>query len=836
MRPVLRLRFLAALLGLISVTASAAPFADTVNHPFVWQIDKLRTNGIVRGYNASIFRPDNPINRAEFLKILMLAVFGEETLTVENRRCFPDFYGQEQWFWIYACAAKERGIVEGYPDGSFGGLTYVNTAEALKMAIQTWQLPLPFYIRPPDNWYDPYVDVASERGVWNLLPRFPGHYLSRGEMAAMMVALGEEIAVMPIDDYPVEEEEPPEIVYQPDPVWEPEPEDPEWEEGDEFEDPAFEEDPEFEDPDFEEDPGFEEPEFEEPVPSSPPTSPRPVCGNGRREAGEECDDGNLTNGDGCSQICVVVPEPVRHAALRIEQKGQGSSSQAQGTKDIPLFGFTAVAGRQDARLTTITFIALAGSLKNVKQYRLLVDTNGDGRAEKLIATGRVDGTKLLFTGMTHVLPAGRLTTFEIRADLVATAGSSTSVQLGFATSDSRYVEAIGMKDGRDLSGIETNNADCGESVCWIAVHTADAQVVSVGQAGNLYVRKDSAPTGSHQVLLGDEGTHALLHINFTAQGEDIAITALNIGGGTPSIDHLEFYEEEGGEEYFADAFASACAEPAAGKFCVREAQGFFTIPEGQEVDVYVYAVLKTDASGGTSGDTAAFTLSASASDIAVAAYGEDSRQLLTQSDGDSTAEGEIFIGRNSPGPNIAIVGSTHDFVGAMIDGIENASAEPDNTPVPLGVQPFAAFRFSAAAHTNTRNGLDDVTITDLEFTVSAINVSLDSDSIELFNVDDPSDSISCTADRSTGTITVSCNDLDASVVSTVIEQGGFLDLALMGEIALIDAAGSHTLQASLNGLGDRSRPGTVVWEDDSFPFDWVDAGESQVKGTLYKTP
>lgn len=765
---VLKIRLLTALLGLISMTASAMPFADTVNHPFSWQIDRLRVNGIVQGYNNSIFRPDHPINRAEALKILMLAAFGEETLEVKNHRCFPDFFGPEQWYWIYACAAKERGIVEGYPDESFGGLQNVNTVEALKMSIQAWSIPLPVYVRKPDFWYTPYTDIAATLGVWNVLPRNPGHILARGEMAALMLYLGEEIAVIPIKN-PIE---------------------------------------------------------------SPPTEVA-VCGNGRVEKSEQCDDGNRLDGDGCSSLCIAVPEPVRHAALVIEQKSQGTSSNAQGSRDVTLMRFTALAGRQNVMLTGLKLRAEDGNLQNAKQYRLLIDGNGDDRPEKLVGVGKVENGLLIFSGFRQMLIDGTLTMMEVHADLPSTLGMTSTIRLAFATSDPRYAEATGQSDGRELVGIETNGVDCGKSVCWIAVSTATGQTVTVKDTGNLYVRKDSAPTGSHQLLLGDSGTKPLLHLVFAAEEEDIVVTGLILGGGTDSIDRLELFDREGGAKSFADARSLECASIAEGKFCAVDEDGLFTVTRGQEVDVYVYAVVKKDTDGGTSGDTVTLTLSSTAS---VTARGGGSQKNLTQNDSDTTAEGEIFIGRSDAGANIAITGSTHDLVAAKIATIENIANDPDQTLVPLGNQTFGAFRFAASPHQNSQSGLDGVTITELVFTVTATSVHVDDDSIELFNADNPNVSVPCTADRSTGIISVTCSNLDDGDISTVIEQGDFIDLALQGDIALIDAPGAHSLQASLNSLGDRSRLGTVVWEDDSFPFEWVDIDSSQVKSTLYRTP
>jgi hypothetical protein len=182
-----------------------------------------------------------------------------------------------------------------------------------------------------------------------------------------------------------------------------------------------------------------------------------------------------------------------------------------------------------------------------------------------------------------------------------------------------------------------------------------------------------------------------------------------------------------------------------------------------------------------------------------------------------------------------IVGSTHDLVGAKIISIANINPDPDQTVVPSGVHPFAQFRFAAAPHQNTYAGLNTVTVTDLTFTVMAANVQIATGSVVLFRKDDPSRTASCTADKVTGLITVTCVSIQNSI-SSVIEQGGFMDLALQTTVTPGAAAGSKLLQASLNGLSDRARLGTVKWEDGVFPFQWVDIEASFVRSTLYRTP
>ena len=431
-------RSILAPLGILSmlfvVTAHAA-FSDTQGHPFASQVETLRIKGLVKGYSSSIFGPDRQINRAEFLKILTLAAFGNVVLQTDNVRCFVDFIGPEQWYWVTACAAKEKGILTGYPDGTFRGETKVNLVEALAMTVRAWNLPLPVYIRAPDYWYDPYVDTAAGRGIFEYLPQYVGHTLTRAETAALLVEM--DVPLVTVD------------------------------------------------------------QGTEPGGSA-------TCGNEILEAGEQCDDGNLLDGDGCSRICISVPEPIRHAALTIEQLSSGSHSFTEGGTNIPLLRFGAVAGRQDVRLSGLLFTAVEGSLLRGTKYRLLYDANGDEVPEKLAGNGTIDGSLLTFSALNVHIPDGHLVIFAVLADVGAGAAGS-SLRIGFATGQPRYIEAVGTDDGRDLGGIETDSGGCtGPSICWISVTTTTGSTVDIGEEGTLYITESRTPAKSRSLLLGQE--------------------------------------------------------------------------------------------------------------------------------------------------------------------------------------------------------------------------------------------------------------------------------------------------------------------------------------------
>ncbi|MDD5075160.1 MAG: S-layer homology domain-containing protein, partial [Candidatus Peribacteraceae bacterium] len=658
-----------ATLLIASSSLGGGPFPDVIGHAQAPQIEELRQRGIVEGYGAGLYRPDVLVNRAEFLKTLELAVNGT-IASQEEIRCFTDFTGDTQWFWPFACAAKAQHLVDGYPDGTFRGARTINLAEALKMAVTAWGMRLPVYIRAPDHWYEPYFVAAAGTGIGEYFLNDPGHLLTRGDMAFLLVSLNQPLAVVGSDQSSS---------------------------------------------------SVSSVSSASSVSSVSRRYPYvvPVCGNGMLESGEQCDDGNTQDSDGCSSICIIVPEPVQHSVLRIDQKSQGELNLTGGAKNVSLLSFDAVAKWQDANLTGLKFRADAGSTAAAVNYRLYRDDMGDGKDEVQVAIGTERSGVVQFTSINTLVSTDHATRFEVRADFPSS-GLPSTLTLGFDTDNPQYVEAVGDIDGRQLVGIRTDARPCPlYDNCWIAVYTQMTPPVTVvSDRGNLYVTSSNQSVRSHQILLG-AASDDLLRLTFRATDEDISVRRLTINGATDDISYLELFDP-GAATPFATATSVQCRTVVTGRFCASTA---FTVRKDSTKDVIVRAVAKADTEGGKSGDQITLTLSpATTGDVAVEARGVSSEQDLDQNDGNATENGEVFIGRGNAGPNGAITAPASDTVAAKLSGIENADSNPDNSAVPAGRSSIGIFRFRAAPHGNSRNGLNAVNITKLTFSVTATNV------------------------------------------------------------------------------------------------------------------
>lgn len=96
-------------------------------------INTLSDKGIVNGYGDGTFQPNKQVNRAEFLKLLMGATGVK--LGQGSSISFSDT-DKNSWYAPYVEAAVTRNIARGYDDGKFRPETTVNRAEALKMLLR----------------------------------------------------------------------------------------------------------------------------------------------------------------------------------------------------------------------------------------------------------------------------------------------------------------------------------------------------------------------------------------------------------------------------------------------------------------------------------------------------------------------------------------------------------------------------------------------------------------------------------------------------------------------------------------------------------------------------
>ncbi|WP_206669858.1 S-layer homology domain-containing protein [Paenibacillus luteus] len=186
-RVVLAITLLMTVWMSVQTAAAAASFTDTKTHWAKAEIDSAVTQGWINGYDASTFRPNANMTRAEFLKSLVgaMKLKAEDTDTpfVDDRGWFRGYIAtglkqsiikvgdyKENTFEPnrmitreeiarmtiralgkdaegvktgYLAVAKKLEIMKGYPDGTMGGEKNATRAEAVVMVLNTLKVKNP---------------------------------------------------------------------------------------------------------------------------------------------------------------------------------------------------------------------------------------------------------------------------------------------------------------------------------------------------------------------------------------------------------------------------------------------------------------------------------------------------------------------------------------------------------------------------------------------------------------------------------------------------------------------------------------------------------------------
>jgi hypothetical protein len=173
-------------------TVEEVNFLDIKDHWAESYINTIAEQGIVSGKTPTSFAPDVYITRAELTKMAINA-FGFTLPTVATGKSFADVE-LDQWYAPYIQVAKENGIVQGY-GADFRPNQPINRVEALKILLVIAQLDsdntttTDFSDTEDGAWYIKYVNAAQENGIvsgYGDGTFRPGNYITRAEVAKIV--------------------------------------------------------------------------------------------------------------------------------------------------------------------------------------------------------------------------------------------------------------------------------------------------------------------------------------------------------------------------------------------------------------------------------------------------------------------------------------------------------------------------------------------------------------------------------------------------------------------------------------------------------------------------
>lgn len=155
-------------------------------------ISFLKKYGIINGYPDGTFRPDSIVSRVEALKFILEAT--NETLVSNGKLPFKDTLSLA-WYTDYVATAYDKSIVKGYPDLTFKPANTVNRAEFLKMLLVSMDFQIPdtvsvdvFNDVKMNSWYAPYVKFARDANIIDKNTRFfyPNEGMTRADVADLI--------------------------------------------------------------------------------------------------------------------------------------------------------------------------------------------------------------------------------------------------------------------------------------------------------------------------------------------------------------------------------------------------------------------------------------------------------------------------------------------------------------------------------------------------------------------------------------------------------------------------------------------------------------------------
>ncbi|MDD4628860.1 MAG: S-layer homology domain-containing protein [Candidatus Peribacteraceae bacterium] len=180
--------------------AQSATFKDIpAGTPLAEAVTFLQSQGIIAGYADGTFRPNNKVNRAEAIKIIIAPLLKADALGQLKTTPFSDVKAGD-WYLPYVEAARQNSIVDGPPaKTAFLGTQAVKKMEFVKMLLLAYRvdpnsyseirLPLSSDAADSAAWYYPYLRYALTSSMTmvskdGLLE--PARELTRGDTALLL--------------------------------------------------------------------------------------------------------------------------------------------------------------------------------------------------------------------------------------------------------------------------------------------------------------------------------------------------------------------------------------------------------------------------------------------------------------------------------------------------------------------------------------------------------------------------------------------------------------------------------------------------------------------------
>lgn len=303
----------------------------------------------------------------------------------------------------------------------------------------------------------------------------------------------------------------------------------------------------------------------------------------------------------------------------------------------------------------------------------------------------------------------------------------------------------------------------------------------------------SDTTARSQFVLLGEVSPMLGAANFLSSAEPVQVKRLsvNLASANPNLESILFYDDS--RRLIGRGFLDTTVSGNT-RYTLNVPSGRFTLPEDDEVSVYVRGDFRTADEGGTTN-----------ADLQIVNFRVEGTGGFSSDDYTAVSSGQAYpVFLTTP---------------AMITAVRNAGASSDILTAGVDRR-IGAFTFdSRRTDTTDVFRLDDIT-----FQISQTgNVSLSD--VEI-GVDGTSERHGCSVVGST----IVCSNLPTTIGALA---GGSKTLVLYADVTVPGSSTNASLRVSITGAGSSSTAGDITWISGTTSFTWVPALVNAVDGTNY---
>lgn len=185
---------MAQLAGWDHPVSTLSMFRDvSINNWASSYIEHLFNDGIIQGRENGLFYPESTVTRAEFVKMVMEALFPGLSDNQTVWSIFSDVTSAD-WFAPYIITAFDKMIVTGYSNYLFRPNGYITRAEAVAVIAKALQLPLQnaplsSFLDVVELWQKQYIEAARTLdiiGGYNVTTFGPNDLLTRAQAAKIV--------------------------------------------------------------------------------------------------------------------------------------------------------------------------------------------------------------------------------------------------------------------------------------------------------------------------------------------------------------------------------------------------------------------------------------------------------------------------------------------------------------------------------------------------------------------------------------------------------------------------------------------------------------------------